>query len=265
MSFLPDSHRRSLERGSQGPLGAPISGTVLLRRLSLTAVGLAALSLTPPALAGSCGLGSYSYAGLGSRTATSGVSATITPTAASAVRDGHVAGWVGVGGVGEGLHGTNAWIQIGLSSLPGDTTSRIYYEIARPGHKPLYREVRRDVPAGEAHRFVVLELQTKPGWWRAWLDGSPITAPIFLAGSHAHLTAQALGESWSGETGGSCNLYSYGFGHVALADSVNHAWGPVRRFDLFQDGNYRFTRSSLTSFHAASIASESRTTASASP
>jgi len=238
---------------------------VLLRRLSLTAVVLAALIVTPSAFAGSCGLGSYSYAGLGSHTATSGVSATITPTAVSAVRDGHVAGWVGVGGVGEGLHGTNAWIQIGLSAFPGDATSRIYYEIARPGHKPLYREVRKNVNAGETHRFVVQELEKKPGWWRAWLDGSPVTAPISLPGSHAHLTAQALGESWSGSIGGSCNLYSYGFEHVALASAVDHAWGPVRRFDLFQDGNYKFTRSSLTSFRAASVASDSRTTASASP
>jgi hypothetical protein len=242
-----------------------ISRTVLLRRVSLTAVVLAVLTLTPSAFAGSCGLGSYSYAGLGSRTPASGVSATITPTAASSVRDGHVAGWVGVGGVGEGANGTNAWIQIGLSSFRGDTTSRIYYEIARPGHKPLYREVRTHVPAGEAHRFVVLELKQKPGWWRAWLDGSPVTAPVFLPGSHAHLTAQALGESWSGASGGSCNLYSYGFGRIAVASPAKQAWGPVRRFDLFQDGNYRLTRSSLTSFSATSVASDSRTTASASP
>jgi hypothetical protein len=241
-----------------------MSKPVLLRRLLLTAVVFTALALTPSAFAGSCGLGSYSYAGLGSRTPTSGVSATITPTAASSVRDGHVAGWVGVGGVGAGTNGTNAWIQIGLSSFPGDTTSRIYYEIARPGHKRIYGEVRTDVPAGESHRFVVLELKRKPGWWRAWLDGSPVTAPVFLQGSHAHFTAQALGESWSGASGGSCNLYSYAFRSLVLAEPGSETWAPVRRFDRFQDGNYRMTRSSLTSFSAASVSAAERTTASAS-
>src|SRR6266536_6298283 len=45
------------------------------------------------------------------------------------VRDGHIAGWVGVGGVGEGPDGTDAWIQVGLSAFRGDWTSRMYYEV----------------------------------------------------------------------------------------------------------------------------------------
>ncbi len=175
------------------------------------------------------------------------------------MRDGHVAGWVGVGGVGEGPHGTDAWIQIGLSAFPQDATSRIYYEIARPGRTPVYRELSHSVRAGERHRFLVLEVQRRPGWWRVWLDGSPVTAAVFLPGSHARWTAEVSGESWSGSTTGACNLYSYAFRDVSLASSENRLWGPVRRFDLFQDANYRLVRNSLSSFVAADAASAART------
>jgi hypothetical protein len=239
--------------------------SVLLRRLSFSAVVLTALALAPSALAGTCGLGTYAYAGVGSRSAASGVSATITPTTTSSVRDGHVAGWVGVGGEEQGPGGASMWMQIGVSSFRGDATSRIYYEIARPGHKRIYREIRTGVAAGESHRFVVLELRLRPGWWRAWLDGAPVTAPIFLPGSHDRLTAQVLGESWSGTTGGSCNLFSYGFGNVALAADGARAWTPLRNADLFQDANYRLTRQSSTSFSAGSVAPAARTTAVATP
>src|SRR4051812_2821593 len=52
------------------------------------------------AKAGTCGVGSYSYAGLTSGTRARGISATLVPTRAPAVADGHVAGWVGVVGSG---------------------------------------------------------------------------------------------------------------------------------------------------------------------
>ena len=101
---------------------------------------------------------------MGSRQAVSGAAATIAPTAAPTVRDGHVDGWYRVGGPGLGPNGTDEWIQIGFTSMPGDSLNRIYYEIQRPGGQVEYRELRHDVPVGAHHRFAVRELAGRPNW-----------------------------------------------------------------------------------------------------
>ena len=122
--------------------------------LRLTAVAAAtlaaacALAVPPRAGAATCGEGTYAYAGMGGRQLASGVAATIAPTAAPSVRDGHVDGWVGVGGVGLGPNGTDEWIQIGFTSVPNDSLSSIYYEIQRPGRHVLFRELRSNVGVG---------------------------------------------------------------------------------------------------------------------
>jgi hypothetical protein len=226
-----------------------------LHRLSvaLCAALAAACFLAVPAFAGTCGTGSYSYAGIGSRTTVSGVSATITPTVTSTVGGGHVSGWIGVGGVGEGANGMDAWMQIGVTSYVGDTTNRIYYEVARPGRKPLYRELARRVSAGEQHRFAVRELAQRPGWWRTWVDGKPVSEPVFLAGSHARWKAQLVGESAGGDSAGGCNRYAFGFGNVSLAGARSGAWGTFGKFQLFQDPFYRLVRNSASSFVARSV------------
>ena len=196
-----------------------------------------------------CGEGTYSYAGLGSRELASGVRATIAPTAAPNVRDGHVDGWVGVGGVGMGPNGTDEWIQVGLTSVPGDSTSRIYYEIQRPGRQVVTRELRRGVPVGEWHRFGVLELAGRPNWWRVWVDGSPASALVFLPASHGRWTAQAVGESWAGMTSGACNAYAYAFRNVAVASVPGRDWTPFRDFRRVLEGpGYRLHLRSATAF-----------------
>jgi hypothetical protein len=205
-----------------------------------------------PAVAGTCGAGTYAYAGIGTGAIVSRVAATIEPTAAPAVRDGHVAAWVGVGGLGEGLHGTDAWIQIGLSAFPGDTASRIYYEVAQPGRKPVYRELRSGVRVGEAHRFAVIEVAGRHGWWRVWLDDSPVSAPIYVPGSHVRWTAQALGESWNGNTTGTCNDYSYRFGAVSVGTTGAHRSASSFLSELYDDPNYLVIRTSPSSFLASS-------------
>ncbi len=209
-------------------------------------------------MSGTCGAGSYSYAGVGGKTATSGVSATIRPTVVPDVRDGHVSGWIGVGGVGQGRNGMDEWIQVGLTANPGERTSRIYYEIARPSYGTVYRELSHRVAVGEQHRFALLELAHRPGWWRAWVDGSPVTAPVFLPGSHAKWTAQVVGESAGGSTSGACNLYAYAFGNVSLASAQNGAWGPVGPFQRFQDPFYRLVRNAGSSFVARSVETPAR-------
>jgi len=242
-----------------------------MHSLRLTAVAAATLAaacaLAVPSRAGAatCGEGTYAYAGMGSRTLVSGVAATIAPTAAPSVRDGHVDGWVGVGGVGLGPNGTDEWIQIGFTSVPNDSLNRIYYEIQRPGHHVVYRELRRDIAVGEQHRFVVRELAARPNWWRAWLDGSPASAPVFLPASHDKWTAQAVGESWAGTTSGTCNAYAYSFGHVAFASARGNVWSPFSSFQRYQDPNYRLVRRSATSFLARSVAAPARESAGTTP
>ena len=87
-----------------------------------------------PAQSRSCA-GGYTYAGRLSATPAHGVRATLTALSKPEVAAGHVAAWVGVGGVGQGVDGTDAWIQVGLSAFPG-SESRLYYEVARPGMPP---------------------------------------------------------------------------------------------------------------------------------
>src|SRR5690242_18766525 len=91
----------------------PTRMTKTLRLIILLAV--AAFSIGGAATALACGSQSgYSYAGLGAPSRAFGVSAVVTPLNAFDVLNGHVAGWVGVGGPGEGPGGSNEWLQIGL-------------------------------------------------------------------------------------------------------------------------------------------------------
>ena len=196
----------------------------------------------------------YSYAGIGGRVRVSGVSAAIAPTAAPSVRDGHVDGWVGVGGPGEGPKGADEWIQVGLTSVPNDATNSIYYEIVRPGHRDVTRVLRHGVGVGEQHAFAVREIASHPNWWRVWLDGSPASPPIFLASSHARWTAQAVGESWAGMRSGPCNSYAYAFAKVAAVSVRDSVWRPFGDVDSYQDANYTLVRQSPSSFLARSVA-----------
>ena len=223
----------------------------LRQLLVLAALLLGAVFVVPSRAAGTaiCGEGTYSYAGLGSRELASGVRATIAPTAVPNVRDGHVDGWVGVGGVGMGPNGADEWIQAGLTSVPGDSTNRIYYEIQRPGRQVVMRELRPNVQVGERHRLAVLELAGRPNWWRVWLDGSPASAPVFLPASHARWTGQAIGESWAGMTSGACNAYTYAFSSVAVASVAGREWAPFRDFlRLLEGPGYRLRLRSATAF-----------------
>ena len=200
-----------------------------------------------------CGEGTYAYAGIGGRELVSGVSARIAPTAAPTVRDGHVDGWVGVGGPGKGPNGSDEWLQTGLTSVSSTGQNSIYYEIVRPGHRDVTRMLRSHVGVGEQHVFAVREVTSRPNWWRVWLDGSPASPPVFLAASHGRWTAQAIGESWAGATSGPCNTYAYAFGNVASASVSNGVWSPFHQAESFQDANYTLVRQSTSSFLAHSV------------
>jgi hypothetical protein len=198
--------------------------TKTLRLLILTAA-VATVALCGAARAFACGNSTgYSYAGVGAASPAHGISAIISPLNAFDILDGHVAGWVGVGGPGEGPGGTNEWLQVGYSGFPGVTGSDIYYEIAQPGRFPTYHQVAAALPVGTVSKVAVLEIHNRPNWWRVWLNHRPVSAPIHLSESHDRWSPIATAESWDGGTGGTCNTFLYRFRHVAIANSTGGNW-----------------------------------------
>src|SRR6266487_5888955 len=198
--------------------------TKTLRLLLLTAA-VATVALGGAARAIACGnSGGYSYAGIGAPTHAYGVSALISPLDAFNVLNGHVAGWVGVGGPGEGPNGTDEWLQIGMSGFPGVFGSDIYYEVALPGRYPTYHQVAANLPFGTVAKVTVLEIHDRPDWWRVWLNHRPVSAPIRLPGSHDAWSPIATAESWDGGTGGACNTFLYRFRQVSIAHAPGGGW-----------------------------------------
>src|SRR6266498_3167281 len=179
----------------------------------LMAVGLALLVAAPAEGGGgkstACVGREFSYAGLQSNVKAHGVSATIAPAAAPSVSDGHVGGWISVGGTDAGPGGVAEWIQVGLAAFTSDQASRMYYEFTAAG-EPHYVELAASVTRGEHHRFFVLETASRKAWWRVWVDGRPVSPPINLPGSHGASYPQAIAENWNGGTG-TCNDYAYSF------------------------------------------------------
>jgi hypothetical protein len=194
-----------------------------------------------------CGTQAYSYAGVETQRAVYGVSASIEALQAPDVKNGHVAGWVGVS-----ARGGQGWIQIGLSATPGARTNDIYVEYAAPGGDPQYTVVRSAVGVGERHRFAVSRLPGRPGWWQASVDSVSVSRPVYLPGSDGRWRAQVLGESWN-DNSRACNLYSYGFNAVALAAEPSQ-WAPLGGFASFQDAGYALSWRSPSDFVAAALA-----------
>ena len=212
----------------------------------------AACTTVSPAGAGSsgaCGPSGYAYAGVQGADATSGIAASLSSLSAPSVQSGHVAGWVGVGGLGQGPGGSNLWIQVGLNSGPG-TANKLYYEVMRPGTGQTYAEVATSVPNGQAFRVAVLETAATPGAWRVWVNGRPVTDPIFLAGSHAALSPMALGESWDGGRP-ACNRFRYRFQNVSVAAAPGGSWRAIKDTTVLQDPGYKVVQRTGSSFDAA--------------
>ena len=182
----------------------------------------------------------YSYAGFANIGAGHGVRATLTAVALPEVEWGHVAGWVGVGGPGLGPNGEDAWIQVGLSGFPG-STSKLYFEVTEPGASPKYTELEADVAVGEARRLAVLEMASRPDWWRVWVDGVPVSQPVFLPGSHGAWTPIATAESWNGGRK-SCNRFQYRFERVMVARAAGGDWRELSPGQTFEDPGYRLSR-----------------------
>jgi hypothetical protein len=216
----------------------------VLRLLLLFAtVAVALVSALPaPAQQAGCGSTDYAYAGVQTHGAVYSAGATITSLVAPQVKQGHVAGWVGVVSSDR-----QAWMQIGLWAFPAERANRVYLEYAAPGRDPRYVTLRAVVPVGEATRVAVKEIAGRRSWWQAWLDGSPVGKPVYLAGSHGRWGAQVMGESWN-DNSGACNRYAYAFRRVSLAQAPGR---PTRRPEGLRstsDAGYRLAWSSPSDF-----------------
>ena len=233
----------------------------LPRRLSALACALLAglasalLAVTAPsgaAGAAGCGPRGYGYAGLELPDARHGIGAGLASVATPVVERGHVAGWVGVGGPGQGPNGTDEWLQVGLNTQSdGGRRNRLYYEIARPSGSIRYVEVAANVPARRPLRVAVLETASQPGAWRVWVNGHAVSPPIFLPASHLALTPMAMTETWDGGAA-VCNRFAYRFHHVVTAAAQGGGWHALQRADVLQDRGYRVFRNERADFLASS-------------
>jgi hypothetical protein len=203
---------------------------------------------TAPAWAAerACGTSDYSYAGLQGVRRSHGVRATLTPLAAPHVLAGHVAAWVGVGWAGGGPNGQDEWIQAGMAAEPDDPAARLYYEVVKPGAPYTYRELR-DVAPGQRHRLSVLEMEHRRGWWRVWVDGTPVSEPVFLPGSHGAWEPVATAESWNGGVG-ACNRLAFRFEQVGWSQRAGGWWHRLSGGYRFADPGYRIVRRAAATF-----------------
>lgn len=215
--------------------------------LFATAVAaLAAIALSPfeggaGANAAGCGSGThgspgYAYAGYQSVRVGSGVRATITAFRPASVSAGHAAGWIGLGGPSQGPNGETMWLQTGVASLP-QTPAMIYAEITRPGREPVFLPLLSGVKTGERHQLAVLEMNRRPGVWRIWLDGKPVTDPIVLPGSHKQWEPIVTAESWNGGVA-TCNGFGFRFERVGVAGAPGGSWRMFEPGFTFRDRGY---------------------------
>jgi hypothetical protein len=179
--------------------------------------------------------GGYSYAGHQAAGRGHGVRASITLTRRPNVGAGHVAGWVGVGGRGQGANGGDAWIQAGIASLRGLGTV-LYAEITREAAAPELVVVD-DVVVGRPYRVAVREVAGHPGWWSVLVDGVPVTTEVHMQGTSGRWAPIATAESWNAGTS-ACNDFAFRFEHVAVSADTRGAWKPFVSGHRFLDGTH---------------------------
>ena len=173
----------------------------------------------------------YSYAGVKALSNAYGISAQIAQISALDILNGHGAGWVGVGGPGQGPHGSNEWLRVGYATFPGITGSDLYYEVALPGHYPSYHQLSTGVTVGTYTKVTVLEMHNRPNLWRVWVNHKPVSAPIRLPKSYDGLMPTVTSENSDGGTGGR-SIYS--FRHVSIARAPGGDWQQLTDADPIQ-------------------------------
>lgn len=190
----------------------------------------------------------YAYAGYQSARRAHGVRATLSALASPRVGNGHVAAWVGIGGVGLGPNGSDQWLQVGMNAFQG-LGSNLYFEVAAGGNAPRYHEIAAGIEPGRRYRVAVLELSDRPDHWRVWVDGKAVSAPIYLKGSSGRFEPIATAETWDGGTS-ACNRFAYRFDGLAVAGARGGGWERFVWAHEFRDRGTRITRGTA-SFVAA--------------
>jgi hypothetical protein len=226
-------------------------GSWLLAAACVVACAVTAALASPPEAAAldPCGNeAGYAYAGFQSAKRGHGIRATLVSLGNPNVRNGHVAAWVGVGGFGLGPNGTNQWLQVGLNAFRG-TGSNLYYEVTTGGAAPRYHEIAANVAPGLRHRVAVLEIGTRPNWWRVWVNGKPASPAIHLPGSSGRFQPIATAETWDGGSH-ACNGFKYRFDGLGVAAARGGSWQRFVQAHRFEDRGYRVI-SSASSFVAA--------------
>jgi hypothetical protein len=204
-------------------------------RPTLVAALVAAFALAPEAQAGAaCGEPGYSYAGLRTAVGVRGVRARVTALDPALIADGQVVAWVGVGRAT--VPGKRGAIRVGLLATNGEA-NRLYYEILRPEGWRTF--VGAYVAPGERHQIAVLELARRPGWWRVWIDGSPVSAALNLRGRGGR-TAMATAETWRGNTG-TCTPFQYRFAHISVL-TPDRSWRGLKRSRRVVDSGFELVR-----------------------
>jgi hypothetical protein len=225
----------------------PGSKTLLLTAI-LAVTG--ALGAAPAALA--CRSNGYTYAGLSSSSKTHGVAARLTAIGKTSVANGHVAGWVGVGGPGQGPGGKDEWIQVGFSGFEGSPNSDLYYEVTRAGSAPRYFEVEHNLLPGTSRQLAVLEVAGQPNAWRIWVDGKPVSKAIYLPQSHGTWRGIATAESWTTNKNAACNGFGYRFDDIRIAEQAGGAWRTLSNALPIRTGVNKLLRPNAASFEAIS-------------
>ena len=179
----------------------------------------------------------YTYAGHQANVAGHGVRATITPTRSLNVAAGHVAGWVGVGGPGQGANGEDAWLQVGIASVQGNAPY-LYAEVVRDGRQPQLILLDEGLQTGVSRRVAVLETSTQPDSWRVWVDGRPVTKPLHIRGSSGGWAPIATAESWDGGEA-VCNRFAFRFERVSVSYGGGGSWRPFVSGHRFLDSGHK--------------------------
>ena len=70
------------------------------------------------------------------------------------------------------------------------------------------------------------------------MDGTRLTRPIYLPGSHGAWRPLVTAESWNGDVAGTCNAYAFRFGRLRVATKPGGAWQPLKG-RVLADAGYR--------------------------
>ena len=91
--------------------------------------------------------------------------------------------------------------------------------------------------SGSDTRVAVLELAGRPGWWRIWVDGQPVTRPVRMRGSSGRWAPIATAESWNAGTP-ACNAFGFRFERVSVSYGGGGSWRPFVSGHRFLDGTH---------------------------